>query len=75
MVIIASFRVIRRDLIHAIRKKRPALAKNMENLILHQDNAPSHTDERTQLEIDVLGFNRFEHPPYSPDLILHTFLH
>lgn len=53
---------------HAISKKRPTLADNIENVILHQDNAPSHTAEETQLEIDVLGFQRVEHPPYSPDL-------
>ena len=53
---------------HALRKKRPALYNNIENVILHQDNAPSHTAARTQLEIDVLGLQRAAHPPYSPDL-------
>jgi [histone H3]-lysine36 N-dimethyltransferase SETMAR len=37
-------------------------------MILHQDNAPPHTASSTQLEIDVLGFQRLSHPPYSPDL-------
>lgn len=42
-------------------------------VIYHHDNAPSHTAEKTQLEIDVLGFQRLEHPPYSPDLALLDF--
>lgn len=61
-------KVVRRDLLHALRKKRRHLADNLENVVLHQDNAPSHTAVHTQLEIDVLGFQRVEHPPYSPDL-------
>ncbi len=55
-------------MVHALRKKRRHLADNLENVVLHQDNAPSHTAVHTQLEIDVLGFQRVEHPPYSPDL-------
>ena len=57
-----------RDLLHALRKKRPGHVENLENLWFHQDNAPSHTAERTQVEINVLGFQRVQHPPYSPDL-------
>ena len=53
---------------NALRKKRRDLYDNIENMIFHQDNAPSHTAGRTQLEIDVLGFKRVVHPPYSPDL-------
>ena len=53
---------------HALRKKRPALYNNIKNVILHQDNAPSHTAARTQLEIDVLGLQRAAHRPYSLDL-------
>lgn len=51
---------------HAIQKKRPDV--DLCDLILHQDNAPPHTAASTQLEIDVLGFQRLRHPPYSPDL-------
>ena len=53
---------------NALRKKRPELYADVENLIFHQDNAPSHTAQQTQLEIDVLGFRKIVHPPYSPDL-------
>lgn len=35
--------------------------------IVTQD-APAHTASTTQLEIDVLGFQRLSHPPYIPDL-------
>lgn len=62
------FQVVRRDLIQALRKKRPGMAQELENIILHQDNAPAHTAVQTTLEIDLLGFERISHPPYSPDL-------
>lgn len=60
--------MLRRDLVHALRKKRPEKADQLENIILHQDNAPAHTASSTQLEIDVLGFEKLTHSPYSPDL-------
>lgn len=53
---------------HALRKKRPALAQKKENIIYNHDNAPSHTADQTKLEFDLLGFDRISHPPYSPDL-------
>ena len=61
-------KVIRRDLAHALQKKRPELAADKEKIIFHQDNAPSHTAEKTEIEIDIQGFQRIIHPPYSPDL-------
>lgn len=39
----------------------------------YQENAPSHTAARTQLEVDVLGLQRAAHPPYSPDLAPQDF--
>jgi len=60
------FKVIRRELINAIRKKGPEMLANLENIYLHQDNAPAHTASATSLELD--GFNRIAHPSYSPDL-------
>lgn len=59
-------KVLRRDLVDALRKKRPGIP--LEYFILHQDNAPPHTAEVTKLEIGVLGFQTISHPPYSPDL-------
>ena len=41
---------------------------DLERVILHQDNAPGHRAEYTQLEISLFGFDVLEHPPYSPDL-------
>ena len=38
------------------------MADNLENAVLHQDNAPSHTASHTQLEIDLLDFQRPDHP-------------
>ena len=66
--VLVVLQVIRRDLVKSLRKKRPDMADNLENVVLHQDNAPSHTANRTQLEIDLLDFQRVDHPPYSPDL-------
>jgi hypothetical protein len=49
-------------LVQALRKKRPYLAANLDQVILHQDNAPAHTSQRTQLELDLLGFECLKHP-------------
>lgn len=68
VVLKMPFQVLRSDLLHALRKKRPGHAENLENIWLHQDNAPSHTAKHTQVDIDILGFQRVQHPPYSPDL-------
>lgn len=38
------------------------------NRVYHQDNAPSHTARDTLLTIDLIGFERLQHSPYSPDL-------
>jgi len=58
--------VLRRDLVRAIKRKRPDI--NLETVLLHQDNAPSHRAASTQLEIDLLDFKTVDHAPYSPDI-------
>lgn len=58
--------VLRRDLVNAIRKKRPG--KRIEDFLLHQDNAPAHRADSTVLDLDLLGLDRVVHAPYSPDL-------
>jgi len=63
--------VLRRDLVDALRKKRPGIP--VEHFLLHMDNASSHTAAATQLEIGVLGFGSVQHPPYSPDLAPFDF--
>lgn len=55
-------------MVQALRKKRPGMEENIENVLLHQDNAPAHRARYTELELDVLGIGRLEHAPYSPDL-------
>lgn len=67
-MVLPAFQIIRRDLMNALRKKRPSLYDSPQSIIWHHDNAPAHTADYTQLEIDVLGFQRLDHPPYSPDL-------
>ncbi|WAR09924.1 LOW QUALITY PROTEIN: hypothetical protein MAR_035000 [Mya arenaria] len=55
---------------------RPPPKKAKAVKLMGKDNAPSHTAMNTQLDIDVLGFQRAIHPPYSPILrhwISHIF--
>lgn len=61
-----DFQFIREDLTRALSRKRPEIP--LDTFILHQDNAPGHKASETQLEIDLLGFERLTHAPYSPDL-------
>ena len=57
---------MRKDLTRALQRKRPRI--NLDDVLLHQDNAPAHTAEQTRLDIGLLGFGLVDHPPYSPDL-------
>ena len=52
----------------ALRKKRPQLSSSLDHVILHQENAPAHISQKTQLEIDLLEFQCLKHPPYNPNL-------
>jgi histone-lysine N-methyltransferase SETMAR len=56
----------KRNLVQALRRKRPQL--DLDDIILHHDNAPEHRAHDTELEIRLLGFSVHPHPPYSPDL-------
>jgi histone-lysine N-methyltransferase SETMAR len=40
----------------------------LDQVLLHQDNAPSHNAASTRLEISLLDFQILEHAPYSPDM-------
>lgn len=71
VLLLHLIQVLRRDLIRALRKKRPEI--ELDKFLLHQDNAPAHTATSTQLEIDLLGFELIKHPPYSPDLAPFDF--
>ncbi|WAQ94814.1 hypothetical protein MAR_007285, partial [Mya arenaria] len=50
--------VVRRDMVQALRKKRPGMEEDIENVLLHQDNGPVHRAWYTELELDVLGIGR-----------------
>lgn len=54
-----------------IREKRPGLQK--KKIIFHQDNAPSHTAQKTIAKISELKYELLQHPPYSPDLAPSDF--
>ena len=66
LLLLFVFQVLRRDLVTALKRKRPDM--EIDQFILYQDNAPAHRANSTQLEIDLLGFEVLEHPPYSPNL-------
>jgi [histone H3]-lysine36 N-dimethyltransferase SETMAR len=57
-----------RDLIK--EKRRGKLRKGV---LLHHDNAPSHTSAIAKAAIAKAGFELVEHPPYSPDLAPSDF--
>jgi hypothetical protein len=45
---------------------------------MHHDNACPHSAAATQDLIATFGWEQFEYPPYSPDLVprdFHAFLH
>ena len=71
---VVSFQTIRRDLMNALRKKRPALYNNIENVILHQEAMhpviplPGHS-WRSMCWV----YRELRTPPYSPDLALLDF--
>ena len=60
---------------HALRKKRPDFVAHIENVVLHQDNAPCHTTRNTLLVIDVSGFQRAIQQPYSKNLAPLVFIY
>ncbi|CAH1955189.1 unnamed protein product [Acanthoscelides obtectus] len=42
-------------------------------IILHQDNASSHTDKKTRQYLTEENVELLDHPPYSPDLSPNDF--
>ena len=54
-----------------IREKRPGLQK--KKIIFHQDNAPSHTVQKTITKISELNYELLQHLPYSSDLAPSDF--
>ena len=55
------------DLRTALSKKRPALL-NRKGVVLHHDNARTHTTGATQNKIMSFNWEVLPHPPYSPDI-------
>ena len=56
-----------------MRTKYEAIRVLIEHYRLHQDNSPPHMAASTLLELDVLGFGRVDHLPYSPYLAPFDF--
>lgn len=58
--------VLEKKLMRHIHQKQPELLQRI--IILHQDNAPTHTAGVTKACLERLDIEVLEHPPYSPDL-------
>jgi histone-lysine N-methyltransferase SETMAR len=67
----ASYFEVLLKLRDAIRRKRPG--RLARGVLLHHDNARSHTARATQERIKELQWELLEHPPYSPDLACSDF--
>jgi histone-lysine N-methyltransferase SETMAR len=63
---VINFQVLRRDFVQALRWRRPQL--DLDDVILHHDNAPPHRAQDKELDISLLGFSLLPHPPYYSDL-------
>ena len=46
---------------------------DLENIILHADNAPPHRSSDGTDAVAAQGFEVLQHPPYSPDLAPNDF--
>ena len=66
-----KFQFLREHHVRALAKKKLEIPLN--EFVLHQDNAPGHAVASTQLEIDLLRFQRLAYVPYSPDLVPMDF--
>ncbi|XP_061167382.1 histone-lysine N-methyltransferase SETMAR-like [Saccostrea echinata] len=64
-------RVIKSDLMRAVKRKRPDLIR--AGFTLHQDNAPNHESLVVMDTMETLGIEKLTHPPYSPDLAICDF--
>ena len=45
----------------------------MGDIVLHQDNGPTHMADSTRMEIGLPGCQLMDHPLYSPDLATMDF--
>jgi len=55
----------------AVRRKRPGLLN--KGVILQHDNALPYRAHQTVEKIEEMGWELFQHPPYSPDLAPSDF--
>lgn len=56
------------NLARALKEKRPAIAKKSYKVLFHDDNARPHRANIVQKKIEELGWDRLQHPAYSPDI-------
>jgi len=65
----ARYQETLKKLARCIRRKRP----NLQDVILHHDNARPHTAQATTAAIAAKGWSVLPHPAYSPDLAPSDF--
>ena len=65
----ARYQETLKKLARSIRRKRP----DLQDVILHHDNARPHTANATTAAIVEKGWTILPHPPYSPDLAPSDF--
>ena len=63
--------VIMQDRTHPFRKIRNT--NRRRRIIVHHDNASSHTSAQTSAFFNVKNVELMDHPPYSPDLAPNDF--
>ena len=63
--------VIKSELLPAIKRKRPHLERS--GVLLHHDNALSHSSHIVMDTVNKLGTELLPHSAYSPDLAICDF--
>lgn len=56
------------ELAKALNEKRPLVARKHHKVLFHDDNARPHRANIVKKKIEAFGWDRLDHPPYSPDL-------
>jgi histone-lysine N-methyltransferase SETMAR len=63
------------DVLGRLRENLRRLRPEHKNMLLHQDNVPSHISLFTRELFTERNMNIVSHPPYLPDLTPVTFLY
>ncbi|WAQ93937.1 hypothetical protein MAR_006408 [Mya arenaria] len=68
-------KVVRRDMVQALRKKRPGMEEDIENVLLHQDNAQRTGPGTQSWSWMFSGSASWSKPPlHTPQTLRHLIL-